>query len=98
MEYKWPPVIPELGNIVKDYIDQGMPLSIADESGIIKQLEQDFASLHDVRYALAVSSGTMALYSAFFAIGLKEGDEVILLSCYCNTTSTSGREDCVLRC
>ena len=88
MEYKWPPVIPELGNIVKDYIDQGMPLSIADESGIIKQLEQDFASLHDVRYALAVSSGTMALYSAFFAIGLKEGDEVICTAYSYHATAT----------
>ena len=88
MEYKWPPVIPELGNIVKDYIDNGMPLSIADESGIIKQLEQDFATLHGVRYALAVSSGTMALYSAFFAIGLKEGDEVICTAYSYHATAT----------
>lgn len=77
MKYKWPPTMPELGNIVKNYIDLDMPLSIADESGIIKELEQNFAQLHGVRYALAVSSGTMALYSAFFAIGLKVGDEVI---------------------
>ena len=44
MEYKWPPVIPELGDLVKSYIDQGKPLSIPDESGIIKKLEQDFIS------------------------------------------------------
>ena len=77
MGYQWPPVIPELGEIVKEYINSGLPLSIADESGIIKKLEQDFATLHGMRYALTVSSGTMALYSAFFAVGLSEGDEVI---------------------
>lgn len=80
MDYKWPPYIEELGDIVKEYIDNGMPLSIADESGIIKKLEQDFATLNGVKYALAVSSGTMALYSAYFAIGLIEGDEVICTS------------------
>lgn len=80
MDYKWPPVLPELGEIVKTYIDNGMPLSIPDESGIIKEFEQSFASLHGVKYALAVSSGTMALYSAYFAIGLSEGDEVICTS------------------
>ena len=77
MIYRWPPQIPEIGNLVKEYIDGDMPLSIADESGIIKELEQNFARLYGVKYALAVSSGTMALYSAFFAIGLKAGDEVI---------------------
>ena len=80
MGYQWPPVIPELGEVVKEYIDKGMPLSIADESGIIKKLEQDFAALHGMKYALTVSSGTMALYSAFFAAGLSEGDEVICTS------------------
>lgn len=80
MDYKWPPYIPELGTIVKEYIDNEEPLSIPDESGIIKRLEQNFANLHGMKYALAVSSGTMALYSAFFAIGLSEGDEVVCTS------------------
>lgn len=80
MDYKWPPFLPELGDIVKEYTDRDLPLSIADESGIIKEFEQSYASLHGVKYALAISSGTMALYSAFFAIGLSEGDEVICTS------------------
>lgn len=80
MDYKWPPFLPELGEIVKEYINNDMPLSIPDESGIIKELEQNFASLHGMKYALTVSSGTMALYSAFFAVGLSEGDEVICTS------------------
>ena len=80
MDYKWPPYIPELGSIVKEYIDRENPLSISDESGVIRELEQNFASLHGVKYALSVSSGTMALYSAFFAVGLSADDEVICTS------------------
>lgn len=76
-KYQWPPYIPELGEIVKQYIDDGKPLSIPDESGIIHDLELEFARLHSRKYALAVSSGTMALYSAYFALGLVPGDEVI---------------------
>ena len=76
-KYRWPPAIPELGDIVKEYIDSGKPLSIPDESGIIQELERNFARLHHRKYALAVSSGTMALYSAFFALDLRPGDEVI---------------------
>lgn len=76
-KYRWPPLIPEMGDLVKDYIDRGMPLSIPDESGIIHELEINFARLHGRKYGLAVSSGTMALYSAFFALGLIAGDEVI---------------------
>lgn len=75
--YKWPPFIPELGDYVKEYIDGQNPLSIADESGIIKDLEDNFARLHKRKFALTVSSGTMALYSAYFAINLKPDDEVI---------------------
>lgn len=65
-KYRWPPLIPEMGDLVKDYIDCGMPLSIPDESGIIHELETSFARLHGRKYGLAVSSGTMALYSALF--------------------------------
>ncbi len=79
-KYKWPPYIPELGDLVKEYIDSGKPLSIPDESGIIHKLETEFAALHGRKYALAVSSGTMALYSVYFALGLSEDDEVICTS------------------
>ena len=76
-KYKWPPYIPGMGELVKQYIDNGGPLSIPDESGAIKDLEQTFAKLHGRKYGLAVSSGTMALYSIFFAMGLTAEDEVI---------------------
>ncbi len=76
-KYNWPPNIPEMGDIVKNYIDTGESLSIAGKSGIYEKLEDTFAKLHNRKYGLLVSSGTIALYSAYFAIGLKPGDEVI---------------------
>ena len=51
-KYKWLPYIPELGDIVKHYIDEGKPLSIADESGVIHDLELEFARLHNKKMHL----------------------------------------------
>lgn len=75
--FKWPPKIDEMGGIVKEYIDSGKPLSIPDDSGVYRELETMFAKLHNRKYGLLVSSGTMALYSAFFGLNLLPGDEVI---------------------
>lgn len=75
--FYWPPKIKELGDIVKEYIDTGKPLSIADDGGIYKELEESFSKLHNRKYGLLVSSGTMALYSAFFALDILPGDEII---------------------
>jgi len=75
--FQWPPKTPELGEIVKEYIDSGLPLSIADRSGVYGELEDEFARRHNKKFALLTSSGTMALYSAFFALKLRPGDEVI---------------------
>lgn len=44
----------------------------------VKKFEEEFARLHDVRYCVALSSGTDALHTALQAIGLKPGDEVIV--------------------
>jgi perosamine synthetase len=44
----------------------------------VKQLEENFARYIGVTHAVAVNSGTAALHLALDAIGIKEGDEVIL--------------------
>jgi dTDP-4-amino-4,6-dideoxygalactose transaminase len=46
----------------------------------VRQFETDFAQYVGCRHAVAVNSGTAALHLALDAIGLKEGDEVILPS------------------
>ena len=42
-----------------------------------KSLEEEIASYHGVKYAVAVASGTDALHLALLAAGIKRGDEVI---------------------
>lgn len=46
--------------------------------GAIAELEQAFCQWFGVRYAIAVSSGTLALYFALQAVGVRWGDEVIV--------------------
>ena len=44
----------------------------------VKQFEQEFAAITGVRHAIAVNSCTAALHLALEAIGVQEGDEVIV--------------------
>jgi dTDP-4-amino-4,6-dideoxygalactose transaminase len=86
--YAWPPHVPGLAAVVADYIESGGPLSIPGRSGIYVELEDRMAALHGRRYALLTSSGTMALYSAFFALGIEPGDEVVSTVYSFHATST----------
>jgi dTDP-4-amino-4,6-dideoxygalactose transaminase len=44
----------------------------------VKRLEEDFARYIGAKHAVAVNSGTAALHLALDAVGIKEGDEVIV--------------------
>ena len=44
----------------------------------VKSFEENFARYVGAKHAVAVNSGTAALHLALDAVGLKEGDEVIL--------------------
>src|SRR5215467_5237991 len=44
----------------------------------VKKFERDFASYIGCSHAVAVNSGTAALHLALDAVGIKEGDEVIV--------------------
>jgi perosamine synthetase len=50
----------------------------AKGDGPIAEFEQRFARVAGTKYALAMNSGTAALHSAYFAVGVKPGSEVIV--------------------
>ena len=50
----------------------------AKGEGPIAEFERQFAQLTGSQYAVAMNSGTAALHSAYFALGVKPGTEVIV--------------------
>ena len=44
---------------------------------ITKEFEKEFAAWQQRKYAVACCNGTMSIYAAMFAVGLKAGDELI---------------------
>lgn len=46
-------------------------------SRFVKKLEQEIAEYCKIKYAVGVNSGTDALYLSLWALGIKQGDEVI---------------------
>ena len=73
-------------------LNQGL-LYDASGKGTIRELELMFAELLGKKHALAVSSGTIALLSAYFGLGLREPDE-FLVPCYGYHASVFG----ILKC
>lgn len=61
---------------VNDAIHNGNISSF--QGGYVKEFEEKFAEFAGVKHAIAVSSGTAALHLAILALGIKEGDEVIV--------------------
>ncbi|MBI4707244.1 MAG: DegT/DnrJ/EryC1/StrS family aminotransferase [Candidatus Omnitrophica bacterium] len=50
----------------------------AESGGPVSRLEEGFCRLTGTEYALVMNSGTATLHSAFFAVGVQPGDEVIV--------------------
>ncbi len=75
--YIWPEREPKIAQILKKYYlnykngQNGLPSSIED-------LEKNFCKFNKSKYSLALSSGTAALHVAYMALGISEGDEVIV--------------------
>lgn len=52
-------------------------ISIYDNSNIFGKFEKEFATYHNKKYGLVISSGTAASWSMYDEIGLKNEDEII---------------------
>lgn len=77
--------VPRLGKEEKDAVlsvlDSGMLTDSSFEGGKwTRRLEGKLARLLGCKYVVAVNSGTAALHCTMLALGIKEGDEVILPS------------------
>jgi len=70
---------PLLGNKEIEYVLECLKTGwISSEGPFIKKFEESFASYIGKKYGIAVSNGTAALEIAVKALGLKEGDEIIM--------------------
>jgi len=76
-EYEWPPYRSSIANLITQYISDGLPLVLNEGDGVIEELEDKIENYFCSRYALLLSSGTAALHTAFFAVGISAGDEVL---------------------
>ena len=63
----------EIDEAIKDIIDNTAFISCPQ----IKEFEDNFAKFNEVKHAVALNSGTDALFLTLKAMGIKEGDEVI---------------------
>lgn len=73
--FSWPKVTERTEAAVVHQLHKS--ISIYDNSGIIREFEQEFGNLHNREHSLAVSSGTMGLLSAFYALGIGPGSHVV---------------------
>ena len=63
---------------VQEAIESVMERSAFISGPFVEKFEKEFESYCDVKYAVAVNSGTSALHLAMLALGVKQGDEVIV--------------------
>ena len=69
---------PRLGNQEKKFINQVFKSHFPNEGQLTASFEAKIAQLVGARYAVAVTSGTSAIFLALKSLGIKSGDEVII--------------------
>ncbi|MCC6796906.1 MAG: DegT/DnrJ/EryC1/StrS family aminotransferase [Candidatus Hydrogenedentes bacterium] len=77
---KYPPFLKDdVMRRIGALLDAGI-ITIADGGGIITEFETAYKALAGTRFALTMNSGTATLHSAYFAVGVGPGTEVIVPS------------------
>ena len=75
-DFSWPPITDDdVKEVVR--LMRANELSYYGREGEVRNLEDHFCQYLGVEYGLATSSGTTALHSAFFALGLEPGSEIL---------------------
>jgi len=70
---------PWLGGNEKKYVNECLDTNwISSKGKFIQQFEENFANYIGIKYATGISNGTTALHLAIEALGICEGDEVIV--------------------
>lgn len=78
-EYRWPIITADDKEYLLKMVEEN-EISYNFKSEEIDRLEMNFKEYLQIPFCLALNSGTSALYTAFIAIGISEGDEVIVPS------------------
>ena len=73
--YRWPEISADMERRVMKQLHASV--SIRTDAGAIGQLERQWALKTGRAHAIGYSSGTMALFAAYVAAGVRKGDEVI---------------------
>jgi len=71
--FTWPIITREIEEAVLEVLRAGN-MSGTD---VTKKFEEEYAVWHKMKYALGHSTGTGALHSAMFGLGIGKGDEII---------------------
>lgn len=74
--FVWPPIDSDIEAAVVRQLHE--TTSIYDRSGIIARFEDAFAARHHAQHPLLTSSGTAALLSSYYGLGVGPGDEVLV--------------------
>lgn len=74
-----PVAVPSLNGNEKKYVSECLDSTWISSAGeFIGRFEQSFADFCGVRHAVAINNGTTAIHLALVALGIGEGDEVLI--------------------
>lgn len=75
-----PPAQPIIGAEEREAVDRVMRSGMLAQGPEVAAFEKEFSPFVNGRHCVAVNSGTSALHMAFLAVGIGQGDEVIVPS------------------